>query len=246
MRWTFSQVDAKTLRVTSTARTNRETVAFSTNIPVPGAITGFMWFAFQMDSHTNRRSYYNNLNIAPIAPGGGALSMSNVFVRLASNAPSGAVSGTFAISSAGQALASVEVSGMVTTTSPYSAWAELHGLDPQVNGARGADPDNDGHSNLREFLFGGNPKAADGSLVGTMRGQGTLVFTFLCRGDGVNYKLLSATNLSTSVWLDQTGLLADSDSTNSPVIPEGYLRKQATIINPSGALFLRLEASEKP
>lgn len=242
MRWSFRQINATNLNVTATARTNSATIAFSTNIPVPGAVNSFWWYADRMDTNANRISYYDNLNIAPIATGGGALSVLNVFLRLANNAPPGAVSGTLTLSSAGQALASVAVSGTVTTNSPYSSWAGSHGLDPQGSGARGADPDSDGHSNHEEFLFGGAPTKVEGSLVRIASGQGTTTFSFLCRSNGASYKLLSTTNLSSGVWADQTSLLADSP--NSAVLPEGYLRKQATISNPGGALFLRLEGSE--
>jgi endonuclease/exonuclease/phosphatase family metal-dependent hydrolase len=241
MRWTFSQVDAKTLRVTSTARTNRETVAFSTNIPVPGAITGFMWFAFQMDSHTNRRSYYDNLNIAPIAPGGGALSQANVFVRLTTNAPSGAVTGTLSLSSAGQALGSVALSGMVTGGSAYDSWAQLHELDPQGNGARGADADNDGYSNLREFLFGSLPTQPTGSLCRHEMKPAGLVLTFVTRETGVVYKLMSTGNLATGAWEEASTITEAVDQT---AVPDGYKRQQVTMPNPSGNRFFRLQAVE--
>ena len=243
MRWTFRQLDAQTLHVTSTARTNSNTVAFSTNIPVPGAITGFMWFAFQMDSHINRRSYYDNLDILPIALGGGAISQSNVFVRLAANASVGAVSGALSLSCAGQSLASVALSGTVTgATNAYDAWAQSHGLDPQSNGARAADADSDGHSNLREFLFGSLPTQPTGSLWRHEMQPSGLVLTFFARESDASYKLMSSGNLAAGTWSEEALEIAETQDQTG--VPLGYKRRHVVVPNPSGDRFFRLQAVE--
>jgi hypothetical protein len=242
MRWSFRQIDATTLNVTATSRTGSANVAYSTNITVPGAVNSFWWFADGMEPNVQRYPYYDNLNIAPIAAGGGALSVSNVFVRLVTNAPPGAVSGTVTLSSAGQALASVAVSGTVTTNSPYSSWAGSHGLDPQGSGARGADPDSDGHDNLREFLFGGIPTTAEGSLVRHELQPSGLLLTFFAREGGVSYKLMSTGNLSSGTWSEES--LEIQDAENQDGVPDGYKRRQVIVPGPSGNRFFRLEALE--
>jgi hypothetical protein len=242
MRWTFRQVDAGTLNITATARTGGTNVAYSTNIPVPGAVDGFWWFADQMQSDARRISYYDNLSIVPSGPGGGALSPGEIFVRLAANAPVGNVGGTLLLSSSGQSLASVVLSGTVSARSDYGAWVQGYGLDPAEDGARDADPDGDGQSNLREFLFGGDPRQAEGSLVAVSREKGALFFTFLTRTNGPTYTLLSTTNLSAGAW--ESGVFTLTDSADQSSLPAGYLRKKAVATNPSGHLFLRLEGAD--
>jgi endonuclease/exonuclease/phosphatase family metal-dependent hydrolase len=242
MRWTFRQVNAQTLSVTATARTNSATIAFSTNIPVPGAVSSFWWFAERMDPATERFSYHDNLNIAPITPGGGALSQANVLVRLANNALAGAVSGTLGISSAEQTLASVALSGMVAVGNPYDSWARSHGLDPLSNGARGSDADGDGHSNFQEFLFGSLPTQATGSLWRSEMQSSGLVLTFVGRETGVSYKLMSTGSLIAGAWSEEALEIAETQDQNG--VPLGYKRRQVVVPNPSGNRFFRLQALE--
>jgi len=243
MRWTFRQIDATTLSITATGRSGGTNVAYATNIPVVGAVDSFWWFADQMEPDPKRVSYYDNLQISPIAAGGGALSPSLVYVRLASNAPVGSVSGTVGISSGGQSLASVGVSGTVTgATNAYNAWAQSHGLDPQGNGARAADPDADGHSNLREFLLGGLPAQATGALWRADRQSSGLLLTFVVRETGALYELMSSGNLNAGTWSEETSVIGDSPDQDG--VPPGYKRRQVLAPNPPGNRFFRLETSE--
>lgn len=243
MRWTFRQVDAQTLNVTVTSREGGVNAAYSTNVPVPGAVTGVWWFAAEMEPDVRRISYYDNLNIAPIASGGGALSQANVFVRLAANAPPRALIGTLSLSSAGQSLASVALSGTVTgTTTAYDAWAQSHGLDPQGNGARAADPDGDGHSNLREFLFGSLPTQAAGSLWRHELQPAGLVLTFFAREGGVLYKLMSTSSLIAGAWSEEALDISNTQDQNG--VPLGYERRQVVVPNSAGNRFFRLQALE--
>lgn len=46
---------------------------------------------------------------------------------------------------------------LVKPVTPYQAWAIGFGLDPDTNGATGADADGDGQSNGLEFALGGSP-----------------------------------------------------------------------------------------
>ena len=50
-------------------------------------------------------------------------------------------------------------------TSAFAAWASLKGLIPGVNDGPTQDPDNDGISNLLEFVLGGDPLASDPSIL---------------------------------------------------------------------------------
>jgi endonuclease/exonuclease/phosphatase family metal-dependent hydrolase len=242
MRWTFRQVDARTLNVTATSRGGGTDIAYSANVPVPGAVTGFWCYAAEMDPDPRRISYFDNLNTAPIEPGGGALSVPSIFVRLAANATPGAVSGTLNLSSAGQSLASVAVSGTVAEGAAYSDWARSHELDPQTNGARGADPDKDGYSNWQEFLFGELPTTHTAALWSHERQGSDMLFKFFARADGVAYKLMTTRDLVGEPWAEDFSEVADSaDQTGAP---PGYRRRHVVVPIVTGARFFRLEAVE--
>lgn len=240
MRWTVRQINATNLNVTATARTNSATIAFSTNIAVPGAVNSFWWYAERMDTNTNRISYYDNLNISSIAPGGGALSMSNVFVRLAANAPVGAVSGELTLSSAGQELDSVALSGTVASDSAYDVWLLGLGLDPQGDGAPGADKDGDGHSNWLEFAFGTSLVSSDGALIETRTSGEGVTFEFLRRHTGVIYNILHTANLATA--FSTASGIELSVSSDQAGVPEGW-EKVSFTVPASGAGFYRIGAS---
>ena len=244
MRWTFRQLDAQTVRVTATSREGGNEVVFTRDVPVPGAVNGFHWFALDMEPDVRRHSFFDRLALEPAAPGGGDLSSVAIYVRLAAGAmPLAEISGEVVLTSGGQTFATVGVSGAVAPASIYDSWALSHGLDPQGNGARGADADGDGHSNLREFLFGVSPAQATSSLWRHELQQAGLVLTFVGRQAGVAYKLMSAGNLATGAWVEEEAssiaLAADQDD-----MPEGYERRQVTVPKPSGNRFFRLQAVE--
>jgi endonuclease I len=243
MTWTFGLIDENTLRVTATRRDGSNEVVFTRDVTVSGAPDYFVWYAYQLDDDVKRRLYFNDLRIDSASPGGGSFGAQTLYVRLAANAPVGNVSGTVGISSGGQSLSSVGVSGTVTgTTSAYDAWAQSHGLDPQGNGLRGADADGDGHSNLHEFLFGALPSQATSSLWRHEMQSSGLVLTFLGRETGAAYKLMSTANLAGGAWIEEA--LAITEAADQNNVPSGHRRQQVTVPNPAGTRFFRLQAVE--
>jgi hypothetical protein len=241
MRWSFRQVDATTLNVTATPRTGGANVAFSTNVTVPGAVSSFWWFADQVQPDVRRISYYDNLSIAPSGPGGGALEAVTVHVRLAAGVGVGPVEGQMQLASDGQVLALVSLTGTVTGAGgAYEDWAASYGLDPQSDGAPGADPDNDGHSNWLEFAFGTSPVAADGALIRSrLSGEG-VTFEFLRREAGVIYHIFHTPDLA-AAFAPASGIevIVSSDRAG---IPEGWQRVTFTV-SAQGAGFYRISAS---
>ncbi|MFM6175821.1 MAG: IPT/TIG domain-containing protein, partial [Sphaerospermopsis kisseleviana] len=243
MTWKMTLVDARTLRVSATGRDGGSQFVFTRDIVVPGAPDAVLWYAYQVDSDIRRRAYFNDLRIDSASPGGGHLPSQTVYVRLASNAPAGPVSGSIDISSGGQSLSSVGVNGTVGgTTGAYDAWAQSHELDPQGSGARGADADGDGHSNLREFLFGSSPKQPTDSLWRHDMQLSGLVLTFVARETGVSYKLMSTTDLLAGPWVEQS--LEMAEPTDQDGVPEGHKRRQVLVSNPVGTRFFLLQAAE--
>jgi hypothetical protein len=134
------------------------------------------------------------------------------------------------------------LSGTVTGDSAYDSWAQSHGLDPQGNGARGADADNDGYSNLREFLFGSLPTQPTGSLWRHEMKPAGLVLTFVAREGGVSYKLMSTGNLAAGTWAEESS--ARAEAAGQEGVPGGYQRRQLIVLNPSGNRFFRLQGVE--
>lgn len=64
-------------------------------------------------------------------------------------------------------------------SSPYATWASANGLTEGVNDGADQDPENDGISNVLEFVLGGNPLASSTSVLPTVSATGSnFVFTF--------------------------------------------------------------------
>lgn len=243
MTWTFTLLDAGTMRVTATGRDGSSEVRFLRDVAISGAPDYFSCYAWQLDADIRRRLYFDDLRIDSASPGGGRLPGQTVYVRLAANAPAGSPSGQIVLSSASQPLGSVNVSGTVTgTNSTYDEWAQSHGLDPQGNGARGADADGDGHNNLREFLFGSPPAQVTGSLWRHEMQPSGLVLTFVGRDAGAAYKVMSTANLAGGAWTEE--LLAITEAQDQSGVPQGQRRRQVIVPNPSGSRFFRLQAIE--
>jgi autotransporter-associated beta strand protein len=76
------------------------------------------------------------------------------------NLPNG-VTGTFELTATELKLALTGGSG----DDAYALWAGSYLLDPNGNGAPGADPDGDGLVNLIEYALGGNPSVPDAAAV---------------------------------------------------------------------------------
>jgi endonuclease/exonuclease/phosphatase family metal-dependent hydrolase len=242
MRWTFRQVDAQTLNVTATSREGGNNVVYSANVPVPGAVTSVWWFAAEMEPDVRRISYYDNLNIAPVAPGGGAFESATLHVRLSPGLQTGEVAGQLQLSSsAGEVLASVALSGAITGAgAAYDNWAVFHGLDPQGDGAPGADKDGDGHSNWLEFAFGTSPVTSDGTLVRARTSGEGVTFEFLRRQSGVIYGIFQTSNLA-AAFSTASGIEV-SVSSDRTGVPDGWEKADFTV--PAvGTGFYRISAS---
>ncbi len=128
----------------------------------------------------------------------------------------------------------------ISTLSGYDSWSGVSGYNLAPNDGRAADPDNDGHSNFQEFLFGTVPNAATGSLVTSTPGTGAIVLTWLQRNSGASYSLLENSDLGT--WLPSSTVPTSGDQAG---VPANYTRMQATI--PTSAAtkkFLRVEGVE--
>jgi hypothetical protein len=194
-----------------------------------------------MEPDPKRISYYDNLNISPIAPGGGSLESTTLYVRLSPGLQTGEVSGRLELSSSGEVLASVAVSGAVAAVgAAYDAWATSHGLYPAGDGAPGSDRDGDGHSNWLEFAFGTSPVSSDGALVETRTSGAGVTFEFLRRQTGVIYNILQASNLAAE-FTTVSGLQVIVSSDRAGV-PDGWDRASFTV-PAQGAGFYRIGAS---
>lgn len=240
MRWTFRQLDAQTVRVTATSRGGGSEVVFTRDVPVPGAVNGFHWFALDMESAVQRHSFFDRLALEPAAPGGGDLSSVAIYVRLAAGANPGGLGGEVTMSSAGETFASVAVSGAVAPATAFDSWALSHGLDPEGDGAAESDPDADGYSNWLEFAFGAMPTSSDGALVRASTAGDMVTFEFLRRVEGFNYVLEGASSLlgGFSPATDVTPARA----TRQTGVPEGWERTTFTV-PAQGAGFYRVSAS---
>jgi hypothetical protein len=242
MRWTFRQLDAQAVRVSATSRQGGSGVAFTRDVPVPGAVSGLHWFSVGMEPDARRYSLFERLAIEPLAAGGGDLSGSTIFVRLAAGVMPGDFGGEMVLASGAEISASIAVSGSVGPANAYDSWAVSHGMDPGGDGARGADADGDGHSNLHEFLFGSSPVQATGSLWRHEMQPSGLVLTFIGRETGVSYKLVSTVDLVAGTWAEES--LVMTEPTDQGGMTPGYKRRQVVVPNPVGNRFFRLQAAE--
>ena len=185
---------------------------------------------------TERRGYFNDLRIdAPVA-GGGHLPTTLIHVRRIANAPN--QSGNITLSSEGEELATLAVNTASEGGIDFASWSQFHNLDPLGSGAGSADPDGDGHTNLHEFLFGGNPNQGQGGLFHASQQQGGLVLTFLGLESSGAYDVLTTSNLVSGPW--QTEQIVPSEAIDQSAVPAGYKRYQVTIPAPNGSRFYRL------
>ena len=111
------------------------------------------------------------------------------------------------------------------TTSAYDTWANSY--FPAIVGAPDDDPDNDGLTNYQEFLFGTPPLNPSGSLTQMTLTADGLVLHWLQRASGAFYQLEENTDPATQPWsVSPITVTDDPDQSN---LPDGYLRKSATI-----------------
>lgn len=246
MTWKFTRTDPNTLHVSSTPRNGGTNVVFSTNISIPGPPDTIRWFATSLDNGNpgdeyKSRPYFNNLAILPGIAEGGAVATNVISVRLTSSAPLGPVTGDITLSSAGTALKTVAVSGVVTPPAlDYDTWAQSYGLDPLGDGAPDQNPDADEFNNLVEFFFGTNPTRATGSLVAFERGQGGITLRFYVLFNGTSYQIQARSDLSSGAWSDAG--LVPTPSADQSGVPAGYLRMECAV-PPASQAFYRIHAA---
>ena len=130
---------------------------------------------------------------------------------------------------------------VAAAANPYDTWANQNGL-AGAGALPTADPDNDGHTNNEEYAFGGNPKAANPSLLATTISGSNMIVSWFQRADAAAgaYKVKTTTNLSTTAF-------AVNDTLNAAVQagpatpPPGYVSKQVSVaIVPGERNFLAL------
>lgn len=120
-------------------------------------------------------------------------------------------------------------------TGGYDAW------DDQItNGKtlRTEDADDDGFTNLQEFLFGTDPMAGHGALSTTEKSGNTLIIRWKQRTNGASYLLKESATL-TNPW----------GTSSAPVTNDGaasgdYQPRKAEVTIGTGSLFFRVEGTE--
>jgi autotransporter-associated beta strand protein len=86
----------------------------------------------------------------------------------------------------------------VASASGYSSWASTNGLDSSNNGIN-QDPDNDGVSNILEYVLGGNPLSSSTSVLPTQSIVGSdLVFSYN-RADASESDTVQTVEISTDL-----------------------------------------------
>lgn len=121
----------------------------------------------------------------------------------------------------------------------YTEWSGATGYNLAPDDGRADDADDDGYSNLQEFLFGTPPDSGTGSLVTTTPGTGNVVLTWLQRTGVSGYSLLENTDLG--AWSPSAVTPAVGDQTG---VPAGYTRMQATVPTTGPKTFLRVQGVE--
>jgi hypothetical protein len=123
----------------------------------------------------------------------------------------------------------------------YSEWASSYSLTGN-NSLPTADPDSDSFTNQQEYAFGTNPTQATAGLLSSSTSGGNLTVTFLTRIN-LTYNVQTTDNLSTTAF-SNNGSVTVNDGPTSPTPPEGYIRKQFTIVPSGSKNFFRVLASE--
>lgn len=163
---------------------------------------------------------------------------------------------------------------VTNSATPYDLWATAKGLDNSDaahSNVKSDDPDGDGHNNLYEFAFDGNPlsPANDGKVVGkvaSVAGDQTLTLTLPVRTgatfsgtpakvsaliDGITYRVEGANNLInfTDTITEVTGGDATTIQSGLPSLSTGWtyrtFRASGTVPTVP-ADFLRAKISDTP
>lgn len=122
----------------------------------------------------------------------------------------------------------------------YSDWSGASGYNLAPESGRNDDADDDGITNLQEFLFGTAPDSGTGALVTTTPGNGNVVLTWLQRTGVAGYSLLESTNLG--AWSPSAVVPVTAGDQSG--VPGGYTLMQATVPTTHPQTFLRIKGVE--
>ncbi len=132
---------------------------------------------------------------------------------------------------------------LVVTTGPgltYDSWASV--IPNPDDRDRTDDPDHDGFTNLHEFLFGGSPVTANGSLTQATRSGNDLILRWLQLTGSGTYALKESASLLDNPW--PTSAVVPTNDADQSNVPTGYTRRMATIPVNSARKFVRVEGAE--
>lgn len=145
----------------------------------------------------------------------------------------------------GAALPPAEFLYSPASLSPAQAWRQTHftTTDNLGNAADGADPDQDGLTNLLERAFGGNPKGSDASVLPVLDPAGTLLTLIYNRAKGfpeLTFTVQENSDGLTGTWTTATG--------TSVVTDLGPVEQVKFTVDPgpTGRKFLRLQVVQAP
>ena len=140
------------------------------------------------------------------------------------------------------------------TATPFQTWAlTFPALDTAAKRLPDADPDNDGLTNLMEFVLNGNPGTVDPSVVPTLNASGTdFVFSFARRDDSeAGSTLVFQYSTDLTGWTDTTvGASGGVVGAATVVVTENSTNPDAITVTvpkttaPGGRLFGRLKVSQ--
>lgn len=125
---------------------------------------------------------------------------------------------------------------------PYGSWADSHITNPAYANLKGQqdDPDGDGFTNYKEFLFGTDPQTPGGPLVQVYPSGNTLYLYWLERLDQI-YSLTESSTLAGGSWTPSSVVpMVAGDQTG---VPADYVLKLAAIPVDSAKTFLRVEVA---
>jgi autotransporter-associated beta strand protein len=222
-----TNVNAGTLTINGPLADATMNIASGATVNGNGALT------FNIDGTTadqivdNGTINLTNLSIAVNATGSGLTETEYVLVDATGG---GLITGTFAgISGAGSYILNYSTPNQVKLVlpagTPYDTWAGGTFANPFTNTAKNVDFDNDGLSNLLEFVLGGDPTISQAGIAPSVSTSGSnLVVTFKRSDDSelapaVTVKVELSTDLTFSTPAQDITIGAASDP--GPIAPSG-------------------------